>query len=83
MVNGSFEHESIVDGDVTYSRLNDISSSRVAHSLQEIGRDDHSKTYLTVPTWLTSAGDALVHDVVGDEEISLELRGISSDLDFL
>lgn len=48
-VDGAFEHESIVDGDV-------------------------ADTGDTVPTRLTTSSDRLVHHVVGDEEVGLELR---------
>jgi hypothetical protein len=48
MINGSFQHERIVDGDVI-------------HALD------------SEPTRLTAASHRLVHHVVCDEEVSLEL----------
>jgi hypothetical protein len=63
VVDGRFNHESIVDGDVSDFWLF-ISS----HSSQTRELAHHS-----VPTWLTSPGHGVVTDIVPDQETSLEL----------
>ena len=48
LVDGGFEHERVVDSDI-------------------------SDTFFFVPTWLSSASEGLVHNVIGNEEGGLKL----------
>jgi hypothetical protein len=64
VVDGRFNHESIVDGDVSDFWLDH------QNGFEQRGR---MKTYYTVPTWLASPGNRVVADIVPDQETGLKL----------
>ena len=54
--------------------LDEVVNRRLEHERVVDGDDPHPR--VLVPTWLPSAGDRSIHDIVGDEEERLQLRGV-------
>ena len=81
VVDGSLEHERVVDRNVRDALLQDSNAHEKAGIVSTGLSDDinirreyvDGCTYDLVPTGLSPSGDGLVHHVVSDKEVRLQL----------
>lgn len=68
--------ENLNEVDVVRLALEVVFQKNVDGSFQHerVVDSDHSNLGDTVPTWLATASDGIIHHVVSDKEVSLELN---------
>jgi hypothetical protein len=73
-VDSGLEHEGVIDGDVGDTLLkNGSTKDRKISQETNAAQSDILVTHDLVPAGLATTGDGLVHHVIGNEEVGLEL----------